>query len=320
MFALSASGISLLDVGILVTVSDKTMRAHAISFLIILLIGLLAIAGCQQPADIALTPEVIDDNLEVHAVVLPDSNIVVSSVDSSGILPDDQVRYDGSCVINSVTWDAGSAVYSAAYSRVFFADSVARVLGRKVGVGGLDVGTLALNGSLMPKVPHRIPVDRFFGRDTSIVRGVEYLMDLTQSYQADHAYSWTVYSHLSPVLTVSIDTPEPLLVLSPRGGAVLPRNKNAEILWKGGKGKLSIIVSQYDPLLKRAKPLLELRVKTNTGRAVLPVKLLAMLPAQRYFVLTFILANKKETSVSQPASGTILVQAASVHNSYVEVR
>jgi hypothetical protein len=296
------------------------MRTHAISFLILLLIGLLAIAGCQQPADIALTPEVSDDNLEVHAVVLPDTNIAVSSVDSSAVLPDDQVRYDGSCVINSVTWDAGTAVFTTAYSRVFFADSVVRVVGRKVGVGGMDAGALTLNGALMLKVPHRIPVARLFGHDSTIVRGVEYLMDLTQSYQADHLYSWIVYSHLSPVLNVAIDTPEPLSVLSPRGGAVLSRNKNAEILWKGGKGKVSIIVSQYDPLLKRAKPLLELRVKANTGRAVLPVKLLAMLPATRYFVLTFILANRKETPVSQPASGTILVQAASVYNSYVEVR
>ena len=296
------------------------MRTHALSFLILLLIGLLSIAGCQQPADIALTPEISDDNLEVHAVVLPDSNIAVSSVDSSAVLPDDQVRYDGSCVINSVTWDAGSAVFTTAYSRVFFADSVVRVVGRKVGVGGMDAGALTLNGALMLKIPHRIPVDRFFGHDSTIVRGVEYLMDLTQSYQADHAYSWIVYSHLSPVLNVAIETPEALSVLSPRGGAVLLRNKNAEILWKGGKGKVSIIVSQYDPLLKRAKPLLELRVKANTGRAVLPVKLLAMLPAQRYFVLTFILANRKETPVSQPASGTILVQAASVYNSYVEVR
>jgi hypothetical protein len=172
----------------------------------------------------------------------------------------------------------------------------------------------------MLKVPHRIPVDRLFGRDTSVVRGVEYLADLTQSYQADHAYSWTVYSRLLPVLTVGIETPEALSVLSPRGGAVLPRNKNAEILWTGGKGKVTIIVSQYDLLLRRAKPLLELRVKANTGRAVLPVKLLAMLPAQRYFVLTFILANKKEISVTQPVSGTILIQAASVYNSYVEVR
>jgi len=296
------------------------MRTHLQFLPIAALLGLLSVAGCQKPADVALTPEITDDNIEVNAVVLPDTNIAVSSVDSSAVLPDDQVRYDGSCVINSVTWDAGSAAFTAAYSRVFFADSVVRVLGRKVGVGGLDVGTLTLNSALMLKVSHRIPLDRLFGRDTNVVRGVEYLMDLTQSYQADHSYSWTVYSHLSPVFTVGIETPEALSVLAPRGGSVLPRDKNAEILWKGGKGKVSIIVSQYDLLLKRAKPLLELRVKSNTGRAMLPVKLLAMLPAQRYFVLTFILANRKEISVSQPASGTILVQAASVYNSYVEVR
>jgi hypothetical protein len=321
---LTESGISHTVLGILVTVLETVMITRSRSLLMfglrVVAIGLLGVAGCQQPADIALTPEITDDNLEVHAVVLPDADIAVSSVDSSAVLPDDQVRFDGSCVINSVTWDAGSVVLNAAYSRVFFADSVVRVLGRKVGVVGMDVGTLTLNSSLMIKVPHRIPVDRLFGRDTSVIRGVEYLMDLTQSYQADHAYSWTVYYHLAPVLTVGIETPEALSVLSPRGGSVLPRNKNAEILWSGGKGKVSIIVSKYDPLLKKATPLLDLRVKANNGRAVLPVKLLAMLPAQRYFVLTFILSNRKEISVSQPATGTIMVQAASVYNSYVELR
>ncbi len=284
------------------------------------ILGFLLLAGCQKPADIALTPEVIDDNLEVLAVALPDSNIAVSSVDSSGVLPEDQVNYNGSFVVQSVTWDAGSSVLSAAYSRVFFADSIVRVLGRRVGTGGMDVGTLSLNGSLMVKWPYRISLGRIFGVDTSITRGVEYLVDLTQSYQSDHAYSWTVMTRLVPVFTVSIQTPEDLTVLSPRGGAVIPRTKDLDIRWNGGKGKMSVIVSQYDPPTRTVKPILELRVKANNGKAVVPAKLLSTLPQQRYFVLTFILANRKEVTVTQPATGTILVQAAAVHNCYVEVR
>ena len=101
---------------------------------------------------------------------------------------------------------------------------------------------------------------------------------------------------------------------------MIPRTKDLDIRWNGGKGKMSVIVSQYDPPTRTVKPILELRVKANNGKAVVPAKLLSTLPQQRYFVLTFILANRKEVTVTQPATGTILVQAAAVHNCYVEVR
>ena len=43
-------------------------------------------------------------------------------------------------------------------------------------------------------------------------------------------------------------------------------------------------------------------------------------PPQRLFVFTFILSFKKELAAMAPLSGKIFVQAASAHNSYVELR
>jgi hypothetical protein len=71
------------------------MRTLSFTVLLALLLGALVLAGCKQPTDIELKPDVADDNLELNAVVLPDSHIAVSSVDSSAVLPYDQVRYDG---------------------------------------------------------------------------------------------------------------------------------------------------------------------------------------------------------------------------------
>jgi len=285
-----------------------------------LLCSVLIVAGCRQPADVELVPDESASNLEAYPVVLPDTDFVASSIDSTGILPDDQMRFAGSFAIAAVTWDAGDPVKSVAYSRVFVVDSSVRVLGRLVGYQGSDVGTVTLNGNLMLKIPHRISLSSIFNRDTAAVRGVQYLADLTGSYQPDFPYTWVITNRLVPVLSVSVETPEALSILTPRGGTIHSRAKDLPVRWTGGKGKMSVVVSTYDPLRKRARPLLDLRVRTNNGKAIIPAKLLTLLPSRTTFVLTFILANKKESEILQPVSGTILAQAAYVYNSFIELR
>lgn len=53
---------------------------------------------------------------------------------------------------------------------------------------------------------------------------------------------------------------------------------------------------------------------------MIPAKLLTQLPRGTTFVLTFVLANKKEVQVSQPVPGKIFAQAASVYNCFIELR
>jgi hypothetical protein len=289
---------------------------------LLVVLGLIAlvIGGCKHPSEVELVDETAATNLEVFAVSIPDSNIATASVDSSGVLPEEEVKAAAAFLINAVTWDAGAIKRSAAYSRAFFADSVVRLSGSTVGFVGRDVGSVVLDGALMIKVPHRIPVLRPILSDSAIVRGVEYLADLSGSYQHDHAYSWTVINRLQPVLTVSERTPEALNVLSPRGGAIHSRASNMPIAWNGGKGKVTVIISYHDVVRKKTRPLLELRVRTNNGRAVIPAKLLSQLPAGTTFVLTFVLANRTVTTVTQPVAGRVLSQAAAVYNVFVELR
>jgi hypothetical protein len=259
-------------------------------------------------------------NLEVLPVVLPAGDIEVTAVDTIGVLPDEQVRYSGSCVINAVTWDGGTGEKHAAYSRVFVSDSGVRAIGRLVGFSGLDLGLVSLNGNPMLKSPHRVPVGRLFGQDSTLVRGVEYLADLTATYQPDRQYTWTIPLHLAPNLVVTTETPQELKVISPAGGTLVYRARDLHLRWTGGKGRLSIVVGVFEPLQKKSRPLFELRVKANTGHAIIPAKFLAQLPVQHLFVFTFILSNKKEIAQVAPLSGKLFVQAASIHNSYVELR
>lgn len=288
----------------------------------LIVLGMIAliIGGCKHPSEVELVDEAATTNLEAFAVSIPDTNIVTASVDSTGILPEEEVRASAAFLINMVTWDAGTVKRTVAYSRAFFADSVVRLSGASIGFIGRDVGSVILDGNLMVKVPHRIPVVRPILGDSVYVRGVEYLSDLTGSYQHDHASTWTVINRLQPVLTVTEQTPEALAVLSPRGGAIHSRAVNLPVAWNGGKGKMTVIISTYDTVRKKARPLLELRVRTNNGRAVIPAKLLSQLPSGTTFVLTFVLANKTSTMVTQPVAGRVLSQAAAVYNVFVELR
>jgi hypothetical protein len=280
----------------------------------------LVIGGCKHPTEVELVDETVTTNLEAFAVAIPDTNIVTASIDSTGVLPDEEVNASAAFLINMVTWDAGAGRRTVAYSRAFFADSVAKLSSSTVGFIGRDVGSVLLDGGLMLKIPHRIAVARPVLGDSVLVRGVEYLSDLTGSYQHDHAYTWTVINRLQPVLTVTEQTPEALAVLAPRGGAIHSRAVNLPISWNGGKGKMTVIISTYDTVKKKARPLLELRVRTNNGRAVIPAKLLSQLPSGTTFLLTFVLANKTTTTVTQPVSGKVLSQAAAVYNVFVELR
>jgi len=59
----------------------------------------------------------------------------------------------------------------------------------------------------------------------------------------------------------------------------------------------------------------------NTGRAILNARVLAMLPRdRRFWVFTFVLANRDTSLVVGGFQGGVLIQAASVYNSYVELR
>lgn len=281
----------------------------------------LTFGGCQQPTDVKLLSESNPSGLEIVPVAKPDTLIASTPVDSAAILPSEQAAYYGQFLLQSVRLDAGPGkVDSFASSRVFLADSVIRFLVRQVGFYGIDLGPVLLNGVPLVRVPHRITLLSTTVRDTSIIGGVEYRGDFTQSYRPNTQYAWT--APLSPfgALSVGIRSPDALKVISPAGGSIIPRNQDLLVKWTGGNGNLRIIVSTYDPLIKRSVPVLEFRPRTNTGSGLIPASMLRQFPRGPFFVFTFILSNRQELAAIKGTVGKILVQAASVSNSYVEMR
>ena len=83
---------------------------------------------------------------------------------------------------------------------------------------------------------------------------------------------------------------------------------------------MQIIISIFEPMARRSIPILELRPRMNTGKALLPASVLRQFPRTPFYVFTFILSNRKEIGFIQAQTGKVLVQAAAVHNSYIELR
>jgi hypothetical protein len=286
------------------------------------ILSVALLAGCQQPADVEVTPEAADQAaVEVVPVVVPDTGTSSAWSDSTAILPMEQSILGGSLLLNRVTHDTGSGRITYALAQVFFADSAVRFGGRTVGFSGHDFGGIVFDGALMFRHPHVIRTSTAVGADTALVCGVAYASNATQKYVPNREFSWVVDPMGMRLVTVSVRTPDNLVVHAPLGGTWIPRNQDLELRWTGANGRLDIVISTFDPARRKSRPILTLNPSATAGRVVIPARLLSGLPTtHRFYVFTFILSNRTE-SVSVPQyPARVFARAADVYNSYVEIR
>jgi hypothetical protein len=288
--------------------------------LLVASIAVIGLVGCEQPAEVELQPVEVDGGVVVSSIAEADTGLVIAPVDSSGMLPSDRYRFEASMQVTHVVYDAGAkGVDSFAVSRAYFSDRGRPVLfgGRVLAYFGLDLGVINLNGIPMLKRFYRIPIP-WVGRDT--VAGVEYVSNLTQEYKPNTVYEWSLSAIFGQGFHPSIQSPDDLRVLSPVGGSIVARRRDLLLRWTG-KGDVWIVVSAYDPVKKSSKPLLQV-VPTDAGRnrAVLSAQTLRLLPANRFYWFTFMSYNRLERGGISQYPGKILIQAASVYNSLVELR
>jgi len=279
---------------------------------IVLILG-FAFGACNKPAPVELQPEESDGILEVASVAQGDSGFALASVDSSAILPEDQKKFAGLLQIVHVVFNGAQRVIDTAYARAMFENRTRPVwqAGRIIGYHGMSLGPVRINGTFLIPVAHRV------GRHDSIA-GIEYLRDLTALYQPHTMYTWSATPDSIGPIAVSIETPEDIIVQSPRGGAIISRDRDLVLSWSG-EGNLFFVISSYDLLTKKSKPIFQVRMRDGSHRAVLSRKILRLLPPQRVYVFTFALANRKEIA-PVGFQGRVLVQATSVYNSYIELR
>lgn len=281
-------------------------------FAISLVLMVLTLGGCSKPAPVELQSDSSDAGLEVTSITESDTSLGYASVDSGAVLPEDRVKFAGLLQIAHLTYDGGQQVLDAALAHVLFENRLRPVLvgPRVIGYHGINLGQIELNGNVMQRVEHRLG-----RRDTSA--GVEYYEDMASMHRPLTDYTWTA-SPDSEVgaFTLSIRTPEDIVVHSPRGGSLVRRDRDLPLSWTGS-GNLAFVISLYEPITKKSTPVFKVAVRNNRQRAVLSNKILRLLPPGHLCVFTFVLANRREIDVVARFPGRVLVQATSVYNCYI---
>jgi hypothetical protein len=282
-------------------------------------------AGCQKPSPLTVEPPADSPAGSLLVTVLsnPDTNITVSPIDSTGVLPTDQTGYSGLFLVNTVKYDNGHGAPSTAYASAYFGDRDRPLVvnGRIVGYYGIElmpsaISPLKIGGIPMVRYPYRIHIG---SRDTTF--GYVYRAPPFFLLQPKTSYDWDdplPDPTLSPFHD-SVQMPEDLTVLAPVGGSVLSRSKQVDLRWTGG-GNIVIVISTYNTVTGKTRPVLQLQPAVNTGKAVIEPRLLALLPQTKNYVFTFIVANRVDRLLGGLLKDRILVQGASVYNSYVQLQ
>lgn len=280
----------------------------------------LLAAGCQKPNPVVEEPPQ-DAVAAVDITKLSPADTILSatSVDSLGVTPTERSKYIGLFLLNSVKYDYGSDIRSVANVTIYIGDTKRPLFaaGKVIGYWGLDLGAtllrpLVFNGMPIYRFPYRLHLPGT-DRDTSF--GFVFFRDLTSQVQPNTPYTWVIPSPATfAAVSDTIITPDDIQVLAPAAGSILSRSKPLELRWtpKGVNINIVIGIGWLNPV-----PFMNLHPRVNTGSAVIASPLLQLLPKDR-ITLTFIVANRKS-----PGAGSleaVLVQAASVYNSHIELQ
>ncbi len=288
------------------------------------LLLLLAAAGCNHPTQVDVNPPgpPPDSPVDVTPVVVRDTSTYQNDLDSSAVTPDDQARFAGFLLVTRTTFDDGSPLVSRAVAKAVFNDAgrPLRYMGKTFGYWGVNIrpalaAPLTVDGVALAPAVH---VLRVMGMPVPFGTEFRRELDFTRA-RNDTAYNWRATTDSIGAVNVSIQSPGPLTVLSPAGGSRLSRDQDLKLKWEG-TGNITIYLSVIDGFSKRLRPVLMLSPLQNTGRAQVPAKVLRTLPPQQSYVLTFVIANRKEGLAVGTYGQNVLVQAASVYNCYVQIR
>jgi len=284
--------------------------------------AVLLAMGCQKPNPVVVEPsqDVVAavDVTKLNPVDTVSSIASTTSVDSLGLSPLERGKYIGLVLLNSVKFDYGATIQSEANVTIYVGDTKRPLVvgGRVIGYWGLDLGAtlvrpLTISGIPITRYPYRLPL--MGTRDTTF--GFYFFADLTSLIKPKTLYQWVIPS-ASTLAAVpdSIVTPDDIQVLAPVAGSILSRSKPLELRWSPQLVDINIVVGigWEHPL-----PFMNLHPRVNIGSAVVAASLLELLPKGR-ITLTFIVVNRKSPVTGAPVA--VLVQAASVYNSHIELQ
>ncbi len=289
----------------------------------LLVVSSFVAAGCHHPDEVVLPPDPgADPQMTVTAISPADTASGAGQLDSSAVLPSDQSRFGGYLSLNRVVDDFAIAGVRLTRTREF-AKAVVTDRSQPVKLGpivfgfqGMRMTGISVDGYPLAEIPHTVAVPTV----GNVAAGYEYAVNMAGKFQPDRVYHWIVRAGMGMPDTLDIRTPPALSVQSPVGGQRISRTQPLDIRWTGS-GKILIVVSEYFPLVRKARPLLIVQPVDNLGHLIVRPRVMALLPAQhQMYVLTFVLYNREEGAKLGGYQEGVLVQASSVYNTYVELQ
>ena len=288
--------------------------------------ALLLLVGCQEKSPVELALDQSASALEVKVLPAVDSTLIVdASVDTSGVMQQEEQLYPATFVVNGVKTDLGASRSTFSYSRILLNDAKKPISGsgKVIGYLGLDVGAAKVNAVDLPKTmrPYRTgtsfdpgqnagPAYTLVDQDNQPVGNFTYASGQTYRFVADGRGT------VSP-FELAISSPEEITVLEPKAGSVVFKNDDLQVRWSGKVGgTFRLLISSFDARSNvPVKPLLLVEVIEGSNSITVPAKVLKGLQANSdgRYLFSFISMNRSVTSVPGYA-GNVLVQAASIHN------
>ena len=294
---------------------------------ILAFVALLWLVGCQGNSPVELALDQSAAALELKVLPAVDSTLIVdASVDTSGVMQQEEQLYPATFLVNGVKTDLGASRSSFSYSRILLNDKGKQITDSQhkvIGYLGLDVGNAKVNTVDLPKVlrPYRtwtsFSPDYNAGRaytlvdqDNQPVGNFTYASGQTYRFVADGRGSVTPFE-------LAIASPEEITVLEPKAGSVVFKNDDLQVRWSGKVGgTFRLLISSFDARSNvPVKPLLQVEVIEGSNSITVPAKVLKGLQANSdgRYLFSFISMNRSVASVPG-YTGNVLVQAASIHN------
>jgi hypothetical protein len=313
---------------------EKMCRFWLIGILIYALVGFL---GCEKPGPIALEQEDYPEPLDVRLFTLHERDTLIVSeynYDLTGLAPNEEERYPGTILVNGIKMDVEGYPYVYSYSRAVFVekDSVIPVRGQFGTVyehPRLDVGDVQVSGVVLEKkeVITQIRSVTLIPIRTGILyrimnEGNAYTLPFVYRANARYGILTQGRGRIS-AFADAIESPDEITVVEPRPYSLRFRDEDLVLRWNGRPGQhLAVIISLYDESrLRLGKPVMLLKSSVKSNGLKIPSKLVQLLPrtASGKFLLTVVSANRLERRIDG-YSGTVLIQAASIHNVALTVK
>lgn len=266
-------------------------------------------AACQKPTAVQVTDE--ETLLDVENVAEPDPAIDRASVDSTALLPREQDRFAGFITVVSVKSDNGALIESKSFVHAVFENRNNSII-----AGGLKRFLLFPLG--LPRVTvggNTVFLGMREVRFGNQLLGFDYAREITYTPGATYRFEATGSDSVN-AFSVSIDSPDNILVQSPVGGQRIARDNDLNAQWTG-RGDVFLIISARTPQGKLV-PVLNIKPRRNEGRALLTRKILNALPRGNY-VFTFGVSNRNENFLVGRFRGRVLVRGISIYNVRVEL-